>query len=146
MANKPAFFNKKARSLTILQQANILKSALPNSEIVIKRDFLLNWTGTLKPTYFSSVYNVNMSYHINQRPDVRVLSPELVKRDGESIPHLFSDGTLCLFRMKYFEWNPRMYLLDTILPWTSLWLFYYEMWLSTGRWLGGGEHPRGKNG
>ncbi len=34
-----------------------------------------------------------------------------------------------------------MTLADTILPWASLWLFYYEVWLATGEWVGGGEHP-----
>jgi len=28
----------------------------------------------------------------------------------------------------------------TILPWTSLWLHFYEIWLVTGVWHGGGEH------
>jgi len=34
-----------------------------------------------------------------------------------------------------------MSLADTILPWASLWFFYYEIWLATGEWVGGGEHP-----
>ena len=34
-----------------------------------------------------------------------------------------------------------MWIADTILPWTSLWLYFYELWHATGQWLGGGEHP-----
>jgi transposase InsO family protein len=34
-----------------------------------------------------------------------------------------------------------MRLDQTIVPWTSLWLFYFEDWLSEGEWRGGGEHP-----
>ena len=30
---------------------------------------------------------------------------------------------------------------ETIVPWASLWLYYYEVWHATGEWLGGGEHP-----
>jgi len=30
---------------------------------------------------------------------------------------------------------------QTIVPWAVLWLFYYEEWLVSDRWKGGGEHP-----
>lgn len=29
----------------------------------------------------------------------------------------------------------------TVVPWTSLWLFYFEDWLDSGEWRGGGMHP-----
>jgi hypothetical protein len=33
-------------------------------------------------------------------------------------------------------------LLDrTIVPWAVLWLYFFEEWLRSGEWLGGGEHP-----
>ncbi|MGH8092034.1 MAG: hypothetical protein ACREIF_00990 [Chthoniobacterales bacterium] len=31
-----------------------------------------------------------------------------------------------------------MRLADTIVPWTSRWLYFYEIWLATGEWMGGG--------
>ncbi|SJM35583.1 conserved hypothetical protein [Mesorhizobium delmotii] len=34
-----------------------------------------------------------------------------------------------------------MRLDQSIVPWTSLWLFYFEDWLTDGEWRGGGEHP-----
>jgi hypothetical protein len=30
---------------------------------------------------------------------------------------------------------------QTIVPWAILWLFYYEEWLVSDDWKGGGEHP-----
>lgn len=36
-----------------------------------------------------------------------------------------------------------MYVCDTIVPWTAEWLLNYELWLATGEWVGGGEHPQG---
>jgi hypothetical protein len=30
---------------------------------------------------------------------------------------------------------------NTIVPWAILWLFYFEEWLSSDEWKGGGEHP-----
>ena len=72
-----------------------------------------------------------------------MVSPQLEPRDGESIPHVFGDGTLCLFRFKYHEWNATMSIAETMIPWTALWLYYYEIWHATGEWLGGGEHAEG---
>ena len=34
---------------------------------------------------------------------------------------------------------------QTIVPWTALWLFYFEEWLFSDEWKGGGEHPGGGN-
>ena len=39
------------------------------------------------------------------------------------------------------EWRPWMRLDQTVVPWTSLWLFYFEDWLASNEWKGGGEHP-----
>jgi hypothetical protein len=30
---------------------------------------------------------------------------------------------------------------NSIVPWASEWLFFYEMWLITGEWDGGGRWP-----
>jgi hypothetical protein len=30
---------------------------------------------------------------------------------------------------------------NTIVPWAILWLFYFEEWLWSDEWKGGGEHP-----
>jgi hypothetical protein len=34
-----------------------------------------------------------------------------------------------------------MMIANTIVPWSVLWLFYFEDWLCTGEWSGGGVHP-----
>jgi hypothetical protein len=33
-----------------------------------------------------------------------------------------------------------MLIATTIVPWLALWLFYYEIWRITGKWLGKGAH------
>lgn len=45
------------------------------------------------------------------------------------------------FVSRYSEFNVYKLLADTIIPWTVEWLYFYELWLATGEWLGGGEHP-----
>jgi hypothetical protein len=49
---------------------------------------------------------------------------------------------LCLYLPSADEWMPTQLIAETIVPWTSLWLFYYETWHATGEWLGGGDHPK----
>ena len=38
------------------------------------------------------------------------------------------------------KWNERKMIAKTIIPWTSEWLFHYEIWVTTGTWHGGGIH------
>jgi hypothetical protein len=38
-----------------------------------------------------------------------------------------------------------MLIATTILPWTALWLYYYELWLDTGKWLGPSSHATDPN-
>ena len=99
------------------------------------------WTGDLQPNFLSDRYRVRVSYNPNKTPFVNVITPELIERGSEPIPHMYSKKRLCLFHPRKREWNHRMLIAETIIPWTSLWLFYYEIWQTTGEWLGGGEHP-----
>lgn len=106
----------------------------------MKRDVLV-WEGELTPTPLSSTYAVKLRYSLKESPTVRVLSPALKIRGGEEeIPHLYPDGSLCLYYGKEQEWKRTQFLADTILPWASEYLAHYELWLATGEWLGGGVH------
>lgn len=103
-----------------------------------------SWTGQLRPASLSAEYTVRVSYKWEGKPRVSVLSPTLhAREDGQPIPHVYDGPELCLYLPKAREWDPSMQLSETILPWTSLWLLYYEAWQSTGVWTGGGVHPGG---
>jgi hypothetical protein len=98
------------------------------------------WRGTLQPTELSNVYTVEIAYTLAQRPDVRVLDPQLeVHPNRKRLPHVYPGNKLCLYT--FGEWYPGLYIANTIVPWISLWLFFYEIWLLTGKWKGGGTHP-----
>ena len=94
------------------------------------------WRGTLQPRSLSSKYRVAISYKPCCYPKVRVVAPELLP----SSPHLWKDKTLCLFYPKEQPWRQDMLIAQTILPWTALWLYYYELWLDVGKWLGPSSH------
>ncbi len=98
--------------------------------------------GELKPTARSTIYTIEIRYNLSQPPKIQVLNPELtINFNGDKIPHVYPGNRLCLYRPKYNEFIYSDYISDTIVPWTSLWLYYYELWHITGEWKGGGEHP-----
>lgn len=65
--------------------------------------------------------------------------------DSPDFPHKYEIDAdknmvrICLYR--YREFNTYKFLSKTIIPWTIEWLYFYEIWLATGEWCGGGEHP-----
>ncbi len=99
------------------------------------------WRGTLQPRPLSPKYRVAVRYKLNFYPSVKVISPALAPK----APHLWSDGTLCLYYPKENPWRRDMLIATTILPWTALWLYYYELWLDTGKWLGPSSHAADSN-
>lgn len=114
---------------------------------------LSNWTassdgralvarGSVRPTALSALYVVRITYRMRHRPAVRVLDPPLRDRNGQRPPHLYPHDELCLYHPRYREWTEADALTDTIIPWISEWIECYEVWLVTGEWLGGGEHPK----
>lgn len=70
-------------------------------------------------------------------PNLRDLAP------GRALPHVYSQRPvrLCLHFPKYDEWTFDKSIAETLVPWTYLWLFYFENWLATDQWQGGGKHP-----
>lgn len=104
-----------------------------------------HWIGTLQPSPLSIEYKVGIVYAIGKLPKSYVLSPELRSYDEKiKIPHTYEDENgprPCLFLPRNKEWTSNKLISDTIIPWLSLWLFYYEVWFSTGEWLGEGFHP-----
>ncbi|MCH7839386.1 MAG: hypothetical protein IID38_04000 [Planctomycetes bacterium] len=83
-------------------------------------------------------------------PVVRVISPNLVlnfdAEDEAPLPHVFFDkedivhSPLCLFDPAEGQWNKKMLIAHTTIPWAVDWLACYESWEATGRWYGGGRH------
>lgn len=149
MGTNKSYFRKEKRPLTVAAQAEGLRRAFPKSKVTFNQDVAFTWVGQLQPSSLSCLYTVKITYRLKNRPEVTVVEPELLSRNGDPVPHVFSAKRLCLFKYKYNEWNSTLPIAETILPWTSLWLFHYEIWLATGKWCGSKqEHPgdgEGKN-
>jgi len=134
--------NFRTRDKTIAEQVSSMRCKYPHFSTDFTSQSSMKVIGVLQPTSRSGTYKFVLKYSLANRPETKIVSPVLLKNDkGEEIPHLYSNENLCLYHPLYYEFNRTYLLCDTIIPWASLWLYYYEVWHLTGSWLGGGEHP-----
>jgi hypothetical protein len=93
----------------------------------------ITFTGELQPEPTFPVYTVRVVYRGWKNPRVQVLSPELVKVP----PHYYGNTrSLCLYKPSHLNWKENMSIAQEIIPRVAAWIFFYEMWLSTGIWYG----------
>jgi len=101
------------------------------------------WVYDAQPSVLSDVYRILVVYHKDYySPSVYILSDDMSQLS--KAPHLYDRDKikLCLYYPKgNQEWTKRDSLCNTIVAWTNLWLYYYEEWLYSGKWKGGGIHP-----
>lgn len=141
MANKDYI---PKRNIRLFDQMMTLRAAYPSASCELRNGTLF-WFGKVKPTSLSREYNVALTYSNSQVPKVWVIGEELQKIDDPNFPHKYEVDPpnnmvrICLYR--YREFTKDKFLANTIIPWTVEWLYFYEIWLATGTWCGGGEHP-----
>lgn len=143
---------------TIDRQIEAMTAEWPHFDVVCRDARTAVWEGMLRPA--ARAYRVRVGYTvplaierfevIKIQPRVQVLSPTLeAHEDYEEgpIPHVYLNRTepdlpfLCLFDPYAPEWTPADLIAATTLRWTARYLFFYEGWLATKRWHGGGRHP-----
>ncbi|QUN04784.1 hypothetical protein KDN34_11040 [Shewanella yunxiaonensis] len=155
MGTDPSFLRRlELPEISIGEQYLALKQLCPGTTVISDNDKTVQWEGTLQPTLFSRKYSVVIRYTLSHSPVCVVKDPDLsTLAQGRKIPHIYQNQTgimgtqLCLYLPsvkkinKVSEWQPTMFLANTILPWAAMWLMYFEFWLSSGEWDGGGvEH------
>lgn len=104
----------------------------------------LVWEFFAQPTPLSRTYRLRIMYALGEAPQVFVVDPDLtVLANGRKLPHVYTQKPtkLCLYLPKSGEWRSSKRLSETVVPWGILWLFYFEDWLATDYWKGGGVHP-----
>jgi len=139
MASRTAF--PLRRQFTLDEQIFHMRMRWPDFRLVRRRRQVeAVWNGRIRPSPLSEVYAVSLRVRPGWSPEVRVLNPELKPQEGaDGLPHVYPDGGLCLNQSH--EWHPGMLAAETVVPWASSWLYFYEIWHATGFWLGGGTHP-----
>lgn len=139
--------------IPLANQAGALKSYFPESKVNLTGNNKLTWVHTVTPTPLSDSYKLKMTYQRGSIVNVYVIEPkQLQLAEGkERLPHVYSheEQRLCLYypqaKEKHRKWRPDMFFVKSIIPWAVEWLEFYEYWLATGEWLGGGIHPEGEN-
>lgn len=134
----------KDKDIQLINQKMELKISYPSATCEIHKNTLF-WRGKIQPTPLSREYCVQIIYKLRMPPQVWVYGNELQKLDDPKFPHHYEIDVkkkrvrICLYR--YREFSSKEFLSKTIIPWTVEWLYFYEIWLATGEWCGGGDHP-----
>lgn len=130
-------------SLSMGQQLFALKHRFPNSSITHNKG-KLTWEARLTPTEGCETYELRLTWSRGRFPEVWARAGALERcEDLGSIPHQFGfddkskSVKLCLQRR---DWDSGQLIADTYVSWAMEWLVFFELWLATGEWLGGGEH------
>ena len=133
-------------NIPLVRQASYLKSEYPESKVIIRPNEF-TWYGEIKPTPVSRAYKIKIHCKgFSKRPRVVLYGDKIVGIEKPDFPHHFEineekqEVVLCL-HMPY-EFNYKCWIADTIVLWTQEWLYYYEIWLATGEWCGGGHNPQ----
>jgi hypothetical protein len=143
---------------TIDQQIQAMAVQWPGFKVVEVAARSATWEGVLAPDVREHLVRVryrvpmvleNITLRDGQ-PRVQVVDPFLEKHPeyGEGrIPHVYwseaypSMPYLCLFSPSGREWDVSDLIAETTIFWAAEWLYFYEGWLVTKKWHGGGRHP-----
>ena len=130
------------RRYTPIQQLQFLRATYKSYRWSIRPSGFTWWLKT-SPTAISDDYLLKVVYDQGKQPEVFVVHPKPLKmaKGAKKLPHTFKTKSqrLCLYMVKYHEWNDSMRISETVIHWAIEWLYYYEHWVFTGKWLGGGH-------
>lgn len=97
-------------------------------------------------------YKIRLDYYATGNPEVYIVSPAIDMSSPMEI-HTFGlkfHGAynkklpcLCLTYYDIDKWNSSVLLTESYIPWAIEWTEFYELWLLTGIWYGGGVHLGG---
>lgn len=105
----------------------------------------------VQPSPLSKKYVLTLNYD-GIIPKVYLYNQGILRNAEDKVKHCYEQKyinesnecvRLCLYYPNGKEWDNTMLISETIIPWALAWLYYYENWRVTGKWLGGGiEHEK----
>ena len=128
-SNFRRFFKHRRYTLSeLLKNCNEIKRKYSESTYIVnKGKVVVNIF--LRPSEGSMKYKVKLLAKIGStKVDVFVVEPNIRELKKKlSIPHLYPDGSLCLYYPDYNEWSAEDLWADTLIPWTCLWLYFFQL-------------------
>jgi len=142
--------NSTLKGLLSAEQLKMIKADFPDVQVVKNTWNSFHVVLVIQPTAISEKYHLMVIYEQNRWVKVFVINKKLkIAANRSKLPHVYDSKKqqLCLYSPIKKEWNGFNYIVDTIIPWASEWLYYYELWLMEGKWYGGGhdEYPNENN-
>jgi hypothetical protein len=142
---------------SIEQQIQAMAFQWPDFKLTEHVDQSGTWEGILAPDKREHLVRVHYRVPMllenisltDAQPRVQVIGPKLERHlDYEQgpIPHVYKSEIdpslpyLCLFSPSLREWDVDDLMADTTIFWANEWLYFYEGWLITKKWRGGGRH------
>ena len=129
----------------MVAEVGALKRLYPNGEFILKTPRSFSWSSKIQPSPLSNVYEIRIDYTYADYPKIYVTDPYPLDRypGKKHLPHVYStkEQRICLYYPGIGGWRKDKLIAKTIVPWAFEWLLYYELWLSTGIWMGEGLHP-----
>lgn len=123
-------------------QLSAIIEAFPNAKVLSHKRDSFELEIELQPSVLCETYQIKIVYISNKSVKVYVVGKVLqIAKNRKKLPHVYSPKKqqLCLYSPSKKEWKPTQYIVNTIIPWASEWLYYYELWLIDGIWYGGGH-------
>ena len=123
----------------IVWQLSSIRNTYSNIESSTRTNNSFSCIMNITPSENSDTYKVEISYRCGYYPKAKLLSHKLEKRNGTLPHHTYGcdkedNAWLCVFHQKSGEWNSKMLISQSFIPWVSTWLNAYEFWLITGEW------------
>jgi len=91
-----------------------------------------SFVGRFHPRPEMRAFRVRITLSGVENLRVDVLEP----RTRPGAPHLYSNGSLCLFHPRIRRTLGVLTIDRAAVSWTAHWLYFYEQWMRLGVWLG----------
>lgn len=123
---KPAYIARYIRERTaIKEEYDFLDCSITSYGLICQ--------GTFSIPELTRDYEVKIKLDLPKYPKVFVINPKI---EFNPKIHMYRDGSLCLHYPKDNSFKTTNMIFDTIIPWTSEWLIFYELYKLKGKWLG----------
>ncbi len=146
---------QKAKPYSNLKHLLELQSIIKDKKAIVYKKNTVTAFVPIRIENGKARYKLKLNLDQYGHCDVYIIEPKIKKYCGKSPPHIYRLKSvwnekkqeydllkLCLYlpgKNEYDKYNDN--IVYTIISWAIKWTEFYELWLLTGTWYGGGIHP-----